>query len=85
MIYFTLFAVPSGSPTEVSVLILSETAILTRWAMPNLFEQHGPIVGYKVILTYSNGSNSEYNISHGDVFSLQIKGKGYKVYRKYSS
>ena len=69
------FLVPSGPPTDVSVMILSQTSILIRWNTPEVFEQNGPIVGYKIVLTYTNGTSSVYNSPHPDIFNLQIEGK----------
>ena len=70
-------AVPDGVPTEVSVLVLSQSALLIRWDSPLLLEQNGPIIGYSIVLTYSNGTKSTYSTPQGDIFSLQIEGSVY--------
>jgi len=69
-----MISAPDGYPRDLSALILSRTAILIRWNLPDLFERNGPIVGYKIVLMYTNGSSSVYNSPHGDIFSLQIEG-----------
>ena len=56
------------------MLVLSQTAILIRWNLPDLLERNGPIVGYQIVLIYTNGSSSVYNSPHGDLLSLQIEG-----------
>ena len=55
-------------------MVLSETAILIRWDLPQLLGRNGPIMGYAIVLTFTNGTNNVYNSSHGDVFNLQIEG-----------
>lgn len=71
---FILLVVPSGPPRDVSALVLSQTAILIRWDLPELLERNGPVVGYVIVLTFTNGTNNVYSSPHGDVFNLQIEG-----------
>lgn len=58
----------------MSVAALSQTSILIRWDLPQVLEQNGPIVGYEIVLTYTNGSSRVYSSPLGDVFNLQIEG-----------
>lgn len=57
----------------MNVLALSQISILIQWGLPDIFEQNGPIVGYDIVLAYTNGSGRMYN-TLGDVFSFQIEG-----------
>lgn len=67
-------AVPTGPPTDVTVMALSQTSILVRWNSPEVLEQNGPIAGYEIVLSYSNGTSRVYSSLVGDVFTFQIEG-----------
>jgi hypothetical protein len=60
-------------------MALSETSLLIRWDLPELLEQNGPVNGYEIVLTYSNGTSSIYNSPFEDVFNLQIEGNCFLV------
>ena len=57
----------------MSVTALSDTAIVIQWGAPELFERNGPLTGYEVTLTYSNGTRKLYSLS-GTTFNFQIEG-----------
>ena len=67
-------AVPTGPPTDVSAMVLSQNAVLIRWNLPHVLEQNGPIVGYEIVVNYTNGNSKVYTSPLGDVLSLQIEG-----------
>ena len=67
-------AVPTGPPTDVSLMVLSQNAVLIRWNLPQVLERNGPIVGYEIVVNYTNGNSKVYTSPSGDVLSLQIEG-----------
>ena len=65
--------VPSGSPEDVSVIVLSSSEILVSWSEIDPISQNGIITLYEVV--YSAGSSLNQSIfSNGSSFALHITG-----------
>ena len=65
--------VPSGSPKDVSVIVLSSSEILVSWSEIDPISQNGIITLYEVV--YSAGSSLNQSVfSNGSSFALHITG-----------
>ena len=40
------FSVPTGSPTNIQVRLLSSTSVIISWGPPDILHQNAPITGY---------------------------------------
>ena len=71
---YTLFAAPTGPPTNINIIILSSTSLHIAWQSPNQFERNGMITGYEIQLISGQDEILQvYNVS-GVSLSLQIEG-----------
>ena len=51
LIFYTVFAVPSGTPTNVRVAAISSTSIRLTWEPPQPEDQNGVIQAYNITIT----------------------------------
>ena len=49
--FFTMYAVPSGTPTNVQGIAISSTSIRLTWEPPRPADQNGVIQAYNIIIT----------------------------------
>ena len=71
--YCTTITVPSGAPTNITVVALSSTSLLITWEPPPPSQRNGVITYYRVLVTNDSGQKQVYNVS-ADQLSLRIEG-----------
>ena len=58
---------PSAPPQNVTTIVINATAILISWNIPPFLDQNGDIIGYQLMITNQNRTNSSatvYNIAN---------------------
>ena len=49
---------PSAPPQDVTTIVINSTSISASWNPPPLPDQNGDIIGYQLVITNQNKSNS---------------------------
>ena len=49
---------PSAPPQNINTVVISSTAISVSWYPPSILDQNGDIIGYQLIITNQNRTNS---------------------------
>ena len=53
---------PSAPPQNVTTLVINSTAISVSWSPPPLLDQNGDIIGYQLMITNQNRTNSSATV-----------------------
>ena len=56
-------AAPSGTPTDVTIQVLSSTSVLIKWSPPELLLRNGVITKYNLSIVFaSNNTFQSYSV-----------------------
>ena len=58
MCYEYVYIGPSAPPQNVTTMVISSTAISLTWTPPPFLDQNGDIIGYQLMITNQNRTNS---------------------------
>ena len=50
---------PSAAPQNVTIVVINSTSIAVSWYPPPFLDQNGDIIGYQLMITNQNRTNSQ--------------------------